>query len=236
MQIPPLEFQILKILTNESKLKKFDLPKTSFWAKVKSFMHSDVVLDLEGKEILVKNQASLKLGEKIFLLPKQTKDKLELEILERILEKNNFQTRPLSRIEENMESFLASKNINSPDVLLSLIQTLFPVLDWKEDVKYFYWNWKEGEAQGYLGEKEQEKLFLLRVQRPILGNLEIIFSWKEPTASKMRLEMRFGNLFAYLGFLSKESEILSSFEALGIQLESLVFRLITESYPKGWVV
>lgn len=236
MQINPLDFQLLKILTLEKASRLLSLPKTDFWATVKSLMHGDVLLNLDGKEILVKNGAQLKVGEKVLLRPKIQGESLELEILQRVWEKNSS-LRPLSRLNGSLDEVLtqyANKEGAMPETLLSLLRTLFPVMDWKEDTPYFHWKWEEGEAQGYLGEKGEDKLFFLRIQRQIAGKMEAIFSWKDETAAKMGIEMRFWNPKMYFGMLLKEKEMRLGLEGVGIRVENLALRQMTVSSAQGW--
>jgi hypothetical protein len=240
MKISPLDLRLLQVLSFGRSKSLAYLPKTDFWAKVKALMHGDIVLDLEGKEILVKNQAKLKVGEKVFLRPRMQGNQLELEILERSWDGGKaFSGKPLSKFagspEELLNSYTARESVNLPENLFSLLKSFFPVLDWQEDTQMYRWAWEDGEAEGFLGKKGEEKVFFLRVQRALSGKMEFVFAWKDERAERLAIEARFWDGDTYSLATHRQQDLQTSLEKLGITLDSLLFRKLSVGIAReGW--
>lgn len=237
MKVNPNSNWNFKLFLSSFNFEKSFFPKQEFWALVKKNFSNSSTLIYNEKEITVKNLANLIEGEKILLFPKLYSNKVELEILERAYsysEHADLKTQ-IPKTSLGFEKFLEtslseSSNLNQ---IFSTLKVFFPWIDWNLETPYFYWDWEDGKGEGFLS-KEKGKL-LLKIFRPILGNLDFMIDYSLPSASQIELLVKTEKQEVYSAILSQFNSLKKYFIDNGIKLKKITLYFQTQEYKaRGW--
>jgi hypothetical protein len=192
----------------------------------------------EKGDFMAKTDVVLKEGEKILLNRMKSQQNFELEILERhytskITQNKIPKFKDLS-IFLSLEKSLMNKNNSefSKESLYQVLHSLFPFIDWDDQVEYFFWKDKLGEVEAFYKRAEKQKFFI-KMDREKLGKVDFLLEWTDFHLKDLFVTARIYNEITYKKFLDNLTILEEAFKSNKIPFEFHLY--FKQDVSQGWV-
>ncbi|PJZ69546.1 hypothetical protein CH373_16525 [Leptospira perolatii] len=194
----------------------------------------------QGHSLDIRTETTLLAGEELVLEKVNVSKTIEWRILERKLsdttEFGESISPPGMALGELLEKLVTSKEEKptSMESMISFLKTYLPFLDWKAETPIFNWELPEGEAEGYLGKDEEEKVFVLRVATKNGDPSLYRFSWKKQDASDLVLTATYSGFKMYLHMGQNRKKFMQFLEDSGVRFREVRILYKPSFQRKEW--
>ncbi len=227
----------LNLTTSNSWKEVFSNLNGLVQAKVEEVYKNFYGLEIAGKKIMIPSEVKLFKNETLNLKISSLDNKILLEIQSRFfseIEESPFvNNNPRKSFAEIFKSISKEPIVDSK--VFQVLNSYFPNIEWREDTRYFEWQFIDGDGKGFFGKKDNSEVFFLEMNSKLLGEMQIYLFYKKKDLSDLKISIYTKKISSYNILMGTKEDLLHNFETNGIELKGIQIYYLAEETSSEWI-